>query len=95
MPHGHGGKRAGAGRPKGIIGVPIAKKRAAEEVARAMIERNIEPVMQKYLQLCAEGNPLIIKHYMDRVIPPRAPEDREGRALIGETVIVTKLGDDD
>ena len=101
-----GNKLAKGGRRNPPGGRPSNKekeiKKAAEELARAYIEKHIAPVLETYGKVAKGytvkktvitkmGDPVeveefvydsqVLKHYMDRVIPPRAPENKKGEAM--------------
>jgi hypothetical protein len=69
---GPGGRRPGAGRPSREA---TQKKLAAAEIARALLESEITPIVQEYTRLASGGlmrkgqSPQTTRHAVERFIP--------------------------
>jgi hypothetical protein len=93
---GQGGKRKNAGRkPNGYRKVRQSAEQLAREFIEAHVKpvletygkaamgewvTQVDPITGQE-QKAYIFNAQILKHYMDRVIPPRAPEDKEGNSV--------------
>lgn len=92
-----GGKRPGAGRKSKIQkAIEARAEEIAKAFIKRNVLKVLGPYLQlaagrkvkhhhpqtgKVLWVETEVEPLILKHYMDKLVPPRAPEDKAGKAV--------------
>jgi predicted HD phosphohydrolase len=67
-----GGRRPGSGRPSKAA---LLEKKNAAELARALLEAEVRPVVAEYLRLCKGGamkkhqSAQTTRHYIERFVP--------------------------
>lgn len=89
MANGHGGKRVGAGKPKGTLNKSTIEKHEALRLFRQRITEEMEPLMRAHIMAALGGDVRALKELWDRLFgPPKESMDLDIRANVNVATTV-------